>query len=640
MIIDEKGRLFGLINLLDLVLLIGAVILLYLGVSVWLIYRQPLLVMKDISPRQLEAGETPTATLSLVNEKRLTSARVRLIPKDSQGQAIELNGTTNKRVRDIVLFDVPAGLQPGQYTLELEAETEDLLYRRKQYTTRQNEQVLTVKAKPATPAPPAPPAPPKVWDRGKYFWPMELEMFFPPDQWAAAGLSPGMDLADPAGGFNARVLSVRESRSRDTLNLADKSLWQESIPYRGGRVAWMLVQVDFVDLPSFCQQVLRPGGQLGFRRGERTFNGYLLGMVAVEPELPDNLVRWEVEVVMLSLDDTQRQVLAPNVMQIDPASGLVMAEIVQVYQGQGIPWRKVVQPREPNKMAPGSNPVNTVARMKLLCELKDGWLFYGGILLEADVPLSFVLGGQKMVGTVQNIRQQLIPLEFNVIFPMIPKRLAEQLEKGMQVADPQKGKPLGTIQGIIEMDSIDFPQAYKAKDRVDLGGEYLRVLVRMEISCSLDDKGLSAEGQLIDYGQPIKVVLFTDQLEGTITSRNSLPPRLEFSWQEVKVVFRNVPPEVAALIAEGVAEAAENEPSTKVIGRIISIEPAPYLEITNRGTLDVSPHPENRDINCLLRIKAHRQGEKLFYAGNQLYLGGALVFITDRWRAVCYLVDL
>jgi len=188
MIIDEKGRLFGLINLLDLVLLIGVVILLYLGATVYLIYRQPVLTMKDITPKQIEVGQSQLFTLTLANERRLAAARIRLIPKDFQGGMVQLEGRTDKRRRNIVTFTVPPEVQPGQYQIELEVVTEDIFNRRALYTTRSDEQVLQVLTiKPELVV---------VEERGKYFWPMELEVFFPSEQKAAtAGLRPGTEVA-------------------------------------------------------------------------------------------------------------------------------------------------------------------------------------------------------------------------------------------------------------------------------------------------------------------------------------------------------------------------------------------------------------------------------------------------------------
>ena len=271
MIIDEKGRLFGLINLLDLILLIGVVILLYLGATIYLIYRQPVLTMKGITPKQIEVGQSQLCTLSLANERVLKAARIRLIPKDFQGGMVQLEGQADHRgvTRDVVTFTVPPEVQPGQYQIELEVVTMDIFTREALYTTRSDEQILTVNPKPPSP-------PPKVEERGKYFWPMELEVFFPPEQKAAtAGLRPGAEVAGLSGGFTASVLSVRGSRSTDTLSLTGKPWWDTAISYRGGRVARMRAEVDFVDLPSFQQKVLSSGGQLDMNYGEQDITGYL-----------------------------------------------------------------------------------------------------------------------------------------------------------------------------------------------------------------------------------------------------------------------------------------------------------------------------------------------------------------------------
>ncbi len=634
MIIDEKGRLFGLINLLDLVLLIGAVILVYLGVTVYLIYRQPVLAMEEINPKQMMVGESPRVTLTLVNERRLGLARVRLIPKDFQGEVVQLNGEIEKRVRDLVVFTVPPALQPGQYQVELEVVTLDLFNRQAIYVTRAKEQIFAVTAEPA----PAPP--PKVEDRGKYFWPMELEVFFPPGQKAAtAGLRPGTEVVDAAGGFSAGILSVRPSGSRDTLSLTGKPWWNNAIPYRGGRVAWMRVEVDFVDLPAFQQKVLSPGAQLALRHQDQALTGYLLGMTAVDPQLPDNLVRWEVNVTMLSLNDAQRSVLGPNVFQVDPDNGLVLAQVVRLVKRQEDLWWRVVPPTDPNKLAPKSSPMNMEVRMKLLCELKSGRVYYRGVPLQPKALLTFTLNGQRMVGSVTGVREELIPVEFNVLLPKVPRQVTEQLKKALPVFNPATMEPLGTIKQVMAVEPMELPYGFKARDRISLGRDYKRCLVRMEIFCSLNNDGLISSNQKIDYGMPLKVVLLTEELEGVITSQDSLRPTVQPGWQEIEVVFRDLSPTVAALVREGETDRIDNEPVSMVIERIISNKPAQFLVTHDNVSINVGRHPLKRDIGCRLKIMAYRDGRKLFYKGRQLFLGERIIFRTDHWMANVELID-
>ena len=638
MIIDEKGRLFGLINLLDLVLLIGAVILVYLGATVYLIYRQPVLAMEDISPKQMMIGESPRVTMTLVNERRLSSARVRLIPKSFQGEVVQLTGNIQKRVRDLVVFTVPPALQPGQYQVELEVVTLDLFNRQALYVTRSNEQIFTVQ--PKTPPPLAPAPPPKVEERGKYFWPMELEVFFPSGQKAAiAGLRPGGEVTGAAVGFIASVLSVRESRSTDTLNLTDKSWWETSIPYRGGRVAWLRVEVDFADLPAFQHKVLSPGVQLALRHQDQALTGYLMGMVAIDPQLPENLVRWEVNVAMLSLNDAQRKALVPNRYQYDRNNGLVLVQVVQLIRGQITPWFRVVTPKDPNKLAPKSFPRNTEVRLKLLCELKNGRVYYRGVRLQPGALLDFVLGGQRMVGSVLGVREELIPLEFNVMLPMVPRQVAEQLKSGLPAYDPKTKKLLGTIKQVMGTEPMSFHYDFKAGDRVNLGENYKRCLVRMEINCTLDNEGLVSSEQRIDYDDTLKVLLLSEELKGRITSQDSLPPSLKLEWQETEVIFRDLSPIVADLVREGETNVVKNQPVTMKIERIISNKPAQYIGVTYMGTIKVGTHPLNRDIRCRLEIMAYRSGEKIFYKGEQLFLGDTLIFSTNHWKANAELID-
>jgi Domain of unknown function (DUF4330) len=576
MIIDDKGRLFGLINLLDLTLLIGAVILLYMGATVYVVFVQPEVTIQNMAPKKLMVGETHSIELTLINEKRLESATVQLIPKGFKGKVVKLAGRVDKRNRKWVGFTVPAAIQPGQYQLELEVVTTSIFNRKSVHKgIKEKEQLLTVQAKPPPPAP-------KVEERGKYFWPMELEVFFPAGQEPAAkGLRPGAVVAGFSGGLTARTLSVRQSNSRDTLSLQVKSWGATAVPYRGGKVARILANVDFVDLPAFQQQVLTPGAKLELSHGSRALTGYLLSMVAVEPQLPENLVRYQVCIAMLALNDVHRKALAPGAMQVDPVSGMVLAEVVRTIKVHDKSWVRVVAPTDQQKKSPTSRPNNSIVRMKLLCELKNGRVFYRGTPIKRDALLSFVLGGQTMVGTLQYVGYEYTTMQFNVLFNRVPRRVARQLRPGIPVYGSSTNELIGTIKQIIDSEPVELPTILSSGNTTNQDSKIERCLVRVELYCLLQEKGLFVDNQKVDFGKPLKVVLVSDVLEGVITIHDFLPPKGRRNWEAALPVHRNVLfPVVSRQVADNIQSGVliNNPGNGEPMGRILkTLEVEPVI---------------------------------------------------------------
>ena len=145
MIIDSSGRLFGLINLFDLFIIIAAILVTYMGVTYYVVFTRPAISLQDMAPKQLVVGETPFIDLTIINEKRIESAKVKLISQGFEAPIIELAGRTDKRNRNWVGFNVPAVIQSGQYMVELDVTTISILNRKSLYKDiNDKKQLLTV----------------------------------------------------------------------------------------------------------------------------------------------------------------------------------------------------------------------------------------------------------------------------------------------------------------------------------------------------------------------------------------------------------------------------------------------------------------------------------------------------------------
>ena len=144
MIIDEKGRLYGKINVFDLLVLIVLLVMLYLGISLALALRGPSLEITAIAPEQIQKGTVSEIELSLTNDRQVVSGQVRLVPANFTGETVQLTPTFGYGERKKLTFTPPPNLPPGQYQVELELITQDALRRKSTDVARTGEKLLSV----------------------------------------------------------------------------------------------------------------------------------------------------------------------------------------------------------------------------------------------------------------------------------------------------------------------------------------------------------------------------------------------------------------------------------------------------------------------------------------------------------------
>jgi len=105
--IDEKGKLFGLINLLDLIVLFSVLVLLYLGSSAYLALKTSVPEIVDFSPRQIGNEKVYNVILTLKNNRRIGSAKVTMIPHGFVGEKIYPATFFEKRKRNELKVQYP-----------------------------------------------------------------------------------------------------------------------------------------------------------------------------------------------------------------------------------------------------------------------------------------------------------------------------------------------------------------------------------------------------------------------------------------------------------------------------------------------------------------------------------------------------
>lgn len=371
--IDEKGKLFGLINLLDLIVLFSVLVLLYLGSSAYLALKTSVPEIVNFSPRQIGNEKVSKVILILKNDRRIGSAKFTMIPHGFAGERIHPPASFDKRKRNEVTVSIPAGLAPGNYLFELELVVLDVLNRQLSHVVHFSEPIA-IEQKAV----------------GLYYpWPIEVDVLVPGDSAIIRKqLKVGDTMADSRGRQIAKVISIRPSRSSDTLNLTGKPWWKKGIPDKGAITARVRLQPEILDNQlAFQGKIISAGERLKFNTDSLSLDGYIIGKGDVKYQKTDK--GWEVlaEVVMLGITKENAKMLKPKFTQIDE-SGNIWAEVLEVTQEES---------QFKNSLK------NVVVRVFLNCISHQGRIYCQNVLIEPGAFLIFNLGKQKVSGIIRQV---------------------------------------------------------------------------------------------------------------------------------------------------------------------------------------------------------------------------------------------
>ena len=128
-VIDQQGRLFGLINVLDLIVLLACLILGYMGVMLYGAVRDEKATVVGIVPQWTYSDQTTEVLVVMDNNEIITGASGVLLSCVG-GKRMDVRTTYDKRRRKYVGVMVLKGTPCGRYRLELTVTTMDVLGRR------------------------------------------------------------------------------------------------------------------------------------------------------------------------------------------------------------------------------------------------------------------------------------------------------------------------------------------------------------------------------------------------------------------------------------------------------------------------------------------------------------------------------
>jgi len=408
-IIDEKGKLFGLINLLDLIVIISLLVLLYLGSSAYLALKTSTPQLVDFSPKRINNEKANSVTLVLKNDRRIGSAKVTMIPHRFEGERLQPRTSIVKAKRNEITVSIPAGAAAGNYLFELELVVFDALNRQSTHVLNFSKPLVIEQEKEL------------VIEQEKevdlYPWPIEVDVLFPGDSSIIKKqIKTGDTMEDSHGRLIAEVLSVRSSRSSDTLNLAGKPWKQEEIPDQRGLTARLRLQPEILENRlAFQGNTIGAGQQIKFNTGSTALEGYIIGKAEVKYQKINKGQEVLADVLMLGVRQENINIIKPNYTQIDH-SGAVWAEIIEVTEEES-------RIRESYR--------NVEVRMLLNCYIHNRRFYCQKVLIEPGAILNFTLKRQTVTGLVQKI---FYPQWIKVVveFKNVTPEIAELLRGGIR----------------------------------------------------------------------------------------------------------------------------------------------------------------------------------------------------------------
>jgi len=135
-VIDERGRLFGLVNVIDLALALAAVAAIAFGAAAYRVFVIPDPVLETVEPAEVLVGASPRVTLVGRHFRHYLRAFVprtgtpfTVTPAQVDGPEARFAWVTEQRVE----LALPT-LEPGPYDLYVFDDTKQIAYRRAAFT--------------------------------------------------------------------------------------------------------------------------------------------------------------------------------------------------------------------------------------------------------------------------------------------------------------------------------------------------------------------------------------------------------------------------------------------------------------------------------------------------------------------------
>ena len=596
--IDEKGKVFGLINLLDMLVLAGLVVACYLGVSTFIALKQPPMVPLGVSPEQVEAGKTTRVTVRIKNERYLLAARLYLIPQSFEGSTTILTTRIGMSERETASFKIPGDLRPGQYQLNIETEVTDVF--RRKIIMRDVVPGKFVVVEPKIEEVKEAAVIPEI----SCLWGVSLEAVLLDGDHADQSSAPAGALRDNTGQVNIRLASFEKEAE-----------WSRSeLPASLRKRAVRPVRLEMTGEYSRIERLLsaRDRSILLFD-DSGAWEFYLPGQASAE-----------VDLVIFVGNSEQAASLKPGARSRGPADE-AEAEITYSFGAAENPWFSPVQ----SVYSAETPQPFSVNRVRLNCRIRDGRLYFRGQPLEPDRLIDLELNGQKYTAGVLSKSQAALSLPVKVILQFVPIRMVPLLKPGLSVLDKPNGSAIGTLTKVIEIGQSLPPASLWYDQPAGAQSQFRRLLLEFSLDCLSSGAQVQFNGQPVDYGRQLNLYLLGQPLQGLVTSREHLPAEEKLVWKEVKVSFTYVPPWIEKKLTPGLQEYGSERPPRIRLKSVVSSQPTVIYPAIQNDREATALHPLYKDIVCVLEMQLVQSDDLYYLWGTPLSIGGRISFTTQ-----------
>ncbi|MCE5271893.1 DUF4330 domain-containing protein [bacterium] len=608
MIIDEKGRLFGLINVFDLCVLVTLLLMIYLGVSALIAVRQTPIEIVSVTPDNALAGQNPEIDVQINNTKYIKSCQVRLVPVDFQGETYQYEGQLHLAARDHIYFMLSPKMAPGKYRVELELIVQDNFRRNSVVLAQPEDKILTLTR-------------PEMADVSKQYWQIEAEALVPVS--AASRLKPQAEYRDSSDQFSVQVERLVPVSPAEAKRLI------VNYQLRGGvSLASLKFYVPFSWLGDF-QRYLTPGSRIVLETPAGEVAVWMTGQGELKPELPQDKLFWILDLMLLVHSPEQRAVIKAGASQNDD-KGQVLAEVQQVLGEEPTAW---IAP----SAAAGPPPSNLRVRVKLLCDLRQGRLSWCGQPLEPKSILRFEFGGQELFGNL--LGQETIgdKVSLNILFPVVEERFSDNLQPGVILLDPTSREQVGQITAVLDRAPVEVSTAGfgDADVSTEIGKHYLRVLARADLFYQMRGVNLYVGEQTLGPNANLSFGVFSETLPAKVWQYETFDPPQQASvrsvWITARAQFGPVDPNVAALVKPGLKDTNDSLNVDLELEKVLSDEPVKVMFVGQNG-ISYFDNPALRNLICNIRLKAEVNGDLYYFRGARLIIGSPITFQSVKFN--------
>ncbi len=599
-LIDDKGRLFGRINLLDLAVIIGVLAVLYVGVAAWVALRQKPLTITGLNPARITSGKPVNITLSLQNERYIESIRLHLISGQPGAETTTLSGKVSPSVRDHADFTIPADLMSGNYNLQIEAQLRDVFYRKSLQTAMGGKIQLVVADTVVV-------AVEEAAFNPKCLWKLELNTVLLSGGETSPELKTGLSL-ETGDGMSLTLTGFEPDPPADVIDKLSAENKEKALALAGLEVTASYEHLEPLLAGLESAMAL-------------TCNDSPLEAVA------EGALFAELDMLFYLEEDDQAGLLIKDAALVT-TDGRDTAIVLENFGQVSNPWVSAAA------MPPVGNnsPSFSVARVRLACRPDNGGLYFGSTHLEPNRLLTLRSGDTRITGGILSGTATSITTTIRTLLDNVPVHLVPLLRSGVKVTNHKGNLNSGVIGRVLDVDPLALLPTNPGYNQGSVGRDFRRVLLDLELECTSRNGALFFQGQQIDYGRAFNLALLGHPFSAISYYGSSLPPRGKLADVKIQVVFTNVPPSIVPWIRAGEQEYLPGKPSSWKIERVMSNEPGKMLNSSADGRqAHLANHPTNRDIRCLVSIQLVKKGDDSFYNGNQLKIGSGITFNARRW---------